>query len=164
VGSRGGCALRGGRPKRFGPSDMHLGLARPAACPTTACNTCLTPVVQPRVSRTNAAMCCSRCSVLLPRPGRVCRCWDRRLPRYALMGAGGPRRWVGSRVGCALRHATHRWCLLTGVRLVWHTSVDQCGRLSSATPTNNAPREGSCPAVPVCTTSMPSSTCVVQWS
>ena len=36
------------------------------------------------------ALCCSRWSVLLPRPGRVCRCWGRRLPRYALMGAGGP--------------------------------------------------------------------------
>ena len=37
-----------------------------------------------------AGLCCSRWSVLLPRPGRVCRCWDRRLPRHALMGAGGP--------------------------------------------------------------------------
>jgi hypothetical protein len=37
-----------------------------------------------------AGLCCSRWSVLLPRPGRVCRCWGRRLPRYALTGAGGP--------------------------------------------------------------------------
>jgi hypothetical protein len=70
--------------------------------------------------------------------------------------AACPRRWVGSRGGCALRHATQRWCRLTGVRLVRHTSVDHRGRLSSATPTNNDPREGSCPADPVCSVSMAS--------
>ena len=70
--------------------------------------------------------------------------------------AAGPRRWVGPRGGCALRgvrtganrrhvgdrggvanmapvcaraHDTVRWCRLTGVRLVRHTSVDHRGRL-----------------------------------
>ena len=67
----------GTHPQRAG---RQLSLCRQKAFPPHRRRRCAAP----------AGLCCSRWSVLLPRPGRVCRCWGRRLPRYALMVAGGP--------------------------------------------------------------------------
>ena len=71
---------RRGGPEQLTRAGRQLSLCRQKAFPPHRRRRCAAP----------AGLCCSRWSVLLPRPGRVCRCWDRRLPRYALMGAGGP--------------------------------------------------------------------------